>query len=90
MKRAKAYLVIPLLSLALSGISFIPQGLTARAAARQEPKGQPRSVCLTWCLRTYEKCNRRASNEGEMEICYRQFMDCQQACYGPKAPGQPQ
>ena len=86
MKRVTAPLVIPLLLLALVGLSLISWRSMASAITQtgQSQKGSRRDVCITNCLRTYEKCQRRATSATQTKACYQQFEVCQQGCYDGK------
>jgi hypothetical protein len=87
MKRIIVYFAVPFLCPLIIAICLIFQPIAARSASRaQRPDGPSRSVCLTNCLRTYEKCQRRAKNDDEMAVCYQQFTACQQKCYASKTP----
>lgn len=70
------YFAIPFLALVLMAC-FIPRHITAEAAVQ---KGPPRSVCMTKCLRTYEKCQSRAGGFSQTTACYHKYLVCQQAC----------
>lgn len=87
MKRMIVCFAVSFLCPLIMGIYLIFQPVAARSAIRaQGPNGPSRSVCLTNCLRTYEKCQRRAKNDDQMAVCYQQFTACQQKCYGGKTP----
>jgi hypothetical protein len=72
------YFTIPFLAMVLASC-FVARLLTAEAAASQKG-GKPRSVCVTKCLRTYEKCQSRAGSSVQITACYQQFLECQQSC----------
>lgn len=78
MKRL-SYFMTPLLIMVLASC-FVARRMTAEAATGQKG-GAPRSVCITKCLRTYEKCQSRASSSSQTTACYQQYMDCQQSCH---------
>jgi hypothetical protein len=86
MQRVIASFAILLLYPALVGLSLFPQHPAAAAAmqAAQSPQGSRRDVCVTNCLRTYEKCQRKAVGAAATKACYQQFEVCQQGCYDGK------
>jgi hypothetical protein len=85
MKRIVVYFAISFLCPLIVGVYLIFQPQPARSASRaQSPDGPSRSVCLTNCLRTYEKCQKRAKTDDQMAVCYQQFTTCQQKCYASK------
>lgn len=72
-----------LLSLILIGAFFINYRITAEAAiVGESSQGAPRSVCITNCLRTYEKCQSKSGgSSAQINACYQQYLICQQSCH---------
>jgi hypothetical protein len=71
-----------LLSMTMPAAYFTTHRITAEAASRDgSGQGAPRSVCITNCLRKYEKCqSKSAGSSAQINACYQQYMTCQQSC----------
>lgn len=87
LKGIKTGALLVTLCIVWAGLLCVPRGAatTSNNSTQPAPK-EKRSVCISKCLRKYEKCQRKAANQTETTQCYETFESCQQTCYETAAP----